>query len=56
MYTLLRGRRTYLVVLAMLVYAGLGLALGKIEDGEAMKLILEALAVAGLRAGIANKE
>jgi len=46
---LLKGRKTYIVVIMMLVYVASGLYLGKGLDVE---LLLEALAIAGLRAGI----
>lgn len=46
---LFSGRKTYLVCIAMIVYVILGYALNKGLDVE---LLLEALALAGIRAGI----
>ncbi len=51
----LRGRKTYLVSLAMLLFAISGLFLGQLDSNQATTVILEALAIAGLRAGIAGK-
>ncbi len=45
------GLKTYLVVLAMLVYVGLGYFL---EGTLNTELLLEALALAGLRHGISK--
>ncbi|KKM85362.1 hypothetical protein LCGC14_1289740 [marine sediment metagenome] len=53
---MLTGSKTYMVVAAMILYAILGLVLGYQEAPEAMKLVLEALAVAGLRIGVAKAE
>lgn len=46
------GYKTYLVALAMIVYAWAGVALGKTDPAHAIDLTLEALALAGLRNGI----
>lgn len=52
----LSGYKTYLIVAAMIVYAILGLVLGYQESPEVIRLILEALAIAGLRIGVAKAE
>ena len=52
---ILKGRKTYLIVILMIVYAISGLLIGKIDVNSAIQLILSSLAVAGLRIGIANK-
>lgn len=48
---MLSGKKTYIVAVAMIVYALLGQYIGKELD---VNLILEALAIAGLRAGISK--
>jgi len=55
MFVPLEGRKTYLIALAMIVYALIGYALGDMPQVESGKFIMEALAIAGLRAGIAKK-
>ena len=55
MLTWLSGKKTYITVLCMLAYAVAGYFLGKETADESVKLVLEALAVAGLRAGIAKQ-
>lgn len=50
----LSGYKTYILCGAMLVFATLGLVLDKLTGAEAGTLILEALAIAGLRNGIAK--
>jgi len=50
----LAGKKTYLIAAAMILYAVCGLLLGYTEPDAAITLILEALALAGLRLGIAN--
>lgn len=50
----LTGWKTYGVALAMLAYAGCGYALGYLDAVQAGQLALQALAVAGLRHGIAT--
>jgi len=51
----IRGRRTYIIAVCMVIYAVLGFFLGKQTQDEMVMMVLNALAVAGLRAGIANK-
>jgi hypothetical protein len=51
----LEGKKTYIVVLAMIAFAASGLFLGRLDGQEAVKLILEALAILGLRDAIAKK-
>ncbi len=52
---LLDGKKTFLVCGLMVVYALLGLFLGDMGQQEAVKLLLEAGALAGLRVGINKK-
>jgi hypothetical protein len=52
--TYLQGKKTYGVALLMFAYAIAGLALGEMPEGESIQLILEALSIGGLRAGIAK--
>ena len=55
MLTFIQGKKTYIVAGLMCIYAVVGYFLGKETPDELVKMILEALAVAGLRAGIAKK-
>ena len=48
----LNGRKSYLVSFAMLAFAVLGFALGKLDATQAGELLLQVLAIAGLRHGI----
>ena len=50
----LPGKKTYLVAGAMILYAVLGLVLGYTEPDAAITLVLEALALAGLRLAVAH--
>lgn len=52
---LLSGKKTYVAAGLLVLYAVLGLVTGKLEDVQSVGIILEALAIAGLRAGIAGK-
>ena len=52
--TLLSGKRTYIIATLMLVYGLGGLALGELETTEVGRIVLEGLALVGLRAGIAK--
>ncbi len=47
-----KGKRTYIVCTLMFVYAVAGGLLGQLESPEVIQLILEAGAIAGLRAGM----
>ena len=49
MFELLKGRKTYIVSILMILYVIIGVIIGKDID---MNLILEALAISGLRAAI----
>jgi len=49
-----KGKKTYIVCALMVVYAVVGYALSKVDGGSATELVLEALAIAGLRAGVAR--
>lgn len=51
---MLSGNKTYLAAALMILFAGGGIALGEIEMARAGELIIEALAIMGLRAGIAK--
>ena len=53
---LLSGRKTYLVSLLMLAFSFLGYFLGELQPADAGRLLLEALGLAGLRAGVAKME
>lgn len=46
------GYKTYLVAIAMLTYAWVGVGLGKVTPDHAVETTFEALAIAGLRNGI----
>jgi len=50
--TILEGKKTFIIALAMLAYATLGLLLGKIPEEQVIQLILEALGLAALRNAI----
>jgi len=52
--SMLSGKKTYLIGFGMIVFAALGLALGYMSEPEAGTLILEALGIMGLRAGMAK--
>lgn len=51
----LRGKKTYLVALAMFVWALVGYFGDKLGGEEASKLLLEALGLAALRSGMKKK-
>jgi hypothetical protein len=46
---MLKGKKTYLAVVAMVAFAVIGLALGKLDSTDAVTLMLQAAAIAGLR-------
>lgn len=46
---LANGKKTYAAATLMVVYAVSGVILGHLEQEQAVQLILEALAIAGLR-------
>jgi len=48
----LSGKKTYFVAFLMFVYAVLGAVIGQLDQLEVIKLILESLGLASLRAGI----
>ena len=48
----LSGRKTYLVSLLMIVFAVSGFFIGNVSQKEMIELILEALAIGGLRAAV----
>ena len=52
----LSGKKTYVVVVAMFLFAGLGMYLGKLTGEQSVMLVLEGLAIAGLRSGIASNK
>lgn len=54
MFNKLNGYKTYIIAVLMILYAILGLIIGKLGDGEAIKIILEAMAISSLRHGIKN--
>lgn len=51
----LPGKKTYSVAIIMVVYALSALYLGHMTQTDSVSLILQAAAIAGLRAGIAKK-
>lgn len=51
---LLQGKKTYLVSLAMVLYAVLGFALGQLDQEMTVQLVLSALGLSALRAGISK--
>ena len=50
----LSGKKTYAVVALMMLYAVSAGLLGHIDANSAAQVVLEALAIAGLRAGVAK--
>jgi len=48
------GYKTYILCAMMMAFSILGVALGKLDGPQAGTLILEALALAGLRHGVAK--
>jgi len=52
----LSGKKTFLVAGAMIAYAIGGMVLGYVEPSEGVPLVMEALAIAALRLGIAKAE
>jgi len=50
----LQGKKTYIIVVATLCYAIGGVIAGYISLNECIALILGALGLAGLRAGVAD--
>ena len=52
--SMLNGKKTYIICVLMLIYAISAFALGKIDANQAWQIILEALAIAGLRHGFSN--
>jgi len=51
----MNGRKTYIVGIAMIVYAVAGVASQSHDFNSAIELILEALAIMGLRHGISKR-
>jgi len=51
----MNGRKTYIVGIAMIVYAVAGVASQSHDFSSAIELILEALAIMGLRHGIGKR-
>lgn len=56
MWEFLQGKKTYLIVAAMVVYAVLGLVLGLHSSDRATELFLLALGMAGLRDAVRKSE
>jgi len=50
----LNGYKTYIAAAGLTVFAVLGLIYGKLSGVEAGTLVIEAIAIAGLRHGIAK--
>lgn len=51
----LQGKRTYITAVAMIIYAVLGVYLKYMQSTDAVTLILQALGISALRAGIAKQ-
>lgn len=51
----LRGRKSYFIAIAMLVYAALGVVIGEMELAQAWEWVMASGAIAALRAGIKNE-
>jgi hypothetical protein len=49
------GKKTYSIALLMIGFAAIALYLGKIDDVNAIRLVLEAAALAGVRHAIEKK-
>ena len=49
------GRKTLIVALAMLLFAFLGMGLGRMDTNTGVEIILNALGMLGIRAAIAGK-
>ncbi len=56
MFQIIDGKKTYLIVAAMVVYAVLGLVLNLHSSDRATELILLALGMAGLRDAVRKSE
>lgn len=56
MLALINGKKTYIVGVASLLYAILGLALGKVDSTVAMEMISTALLAMGVRHGMQTGE
>lgn len=52
---LLQGKKTYIICIATIVYAILGVALGQIEWNTFITLLGEATIGLGLRSAVSNK-
>lgn len=50
----LKGKKTYIAGIALICYALGGAVAGKLDITVAVQLVLEALAIMGLRHGIGN--
>ena len=50
----LKGKRTYIMAASLAIWGILGLLLGKNEIQEAITIMLEASALAGIRASVAK--
>lgn len=50
----LTGKKTYIIAIGMILYAALGYAFHYVPGDMAWSIVLQALAIAGLRKGIAT--
>ena len=50
-----RNRKTYIVCVGLIIFAIVGLQMNKIDSAQSIQLVLEALAIAGLRGAIGSK-
>jgi len=51
---MLVGKKTYIVAALMVIFAVIGLYLGKLDGAQSIQLILEAAAISGLRSAISS--
>jgi len=52
---MLNGKKTYLVALATLLFAGLGWWLGRLEPNAALQLAVTAISAATIRHGVSTE-
>lgn len=50
----LQGKKTYIVALALIAYAVLGVYTGQLSQSDAVALVLNGLGLGALRAGISK--
>ena len=55
-WNMINGKKVYILAALMVAYAWIGYGLGYQDMDSAMKLAMEALAMAGLRHGVSKME